>query len=101
MIYPLHKNNRQGTILGASHSYYSDECAQRMCEMYLSDELARNEKGKMQKYYRLHARQNHSEDMAFAYEILCPQCGNHLKQIGRQLTTNELGLYTCPVCNRR
>jgi predicted RNA-binding Zn-ribbon protein involved in translation (DUF1610 family) len=43
---------------------------------------------------------DHTEEMAFAYEIHCPKCGNHLKQIGRQLTLNTLGLYKCPVCDR-
>lgn len=73
---------------------------QRMCSLYLTDELSRDETGKIKKTYRLHASNDHTEEMAFAYEIHCPKCGNHLKQIGRQLTLNTLGLYKCPVCDR-
>ena len=84
MVFPLTKLNKEGTLLNASHSYYTEEYAQRMCSLYLTDELSRDE----------------TEEMAFAYEIHCPKCGNHLKQIGRQLTLNTLGLYKCPVCDR-
>ena len=52
------------------------------------------------RFEELHASNDHTEKMAFAYEIHCPKCGNHLKQIGRQLTLNTLGLYKCPVCDR-
>ena len=86
--------------MNASHSYYSEEYAQRMCSLYLTDELSRDETGKIKRTYRLHASSDHTEEMAFAYEIHCPKCGNHLKQIGRQLTLNTLGLYKCPVCDR-
>jgi hypothetical protein len=101
MNYPLHKKNKEGTFLGATQSYYSDEYARAMCDLYLSDELARNDKGKMQKFYRLHAKYNHSQEMALAYDIDCPCCGSQLKQVGRQISSNELGLYTCPACSRR
>lgn len=77
MVFPLTKLNKEGTLLNASNAYYSEEYAQRM-----------------------HASNDHTEEMAFAYEIHCPKCGNHLKQIGRQLTLNTLGLYKCPVCDR-
>lgn len=100
MVFPLTKLNKEGTLLNASHSYYSEEYAQRMCSLYLTDELSRDEIGKIKRTYRLHASNDHTEEMAFAYEIHCPKCGNHLKQIGRQLTLNTLGLYKCPVCDR-
>lgn len=54
----------------------------------------------MQKYYRLHAKHDHTQEMALAYDIQCPKCSGRLKQIGRQLSFNELGLYTCLTCNR-
>ena len=98
--FPLTKLNKEGTLLNASHSYYTEEYAQRMCSLYLTDELSRDETGKIKRTYRLHASSDHTEEMAFAYEIHCPKCGNHLKQIGRQLTLNTLGLYKCPVCDR-
>ena len=92
MVFPLVKMNKEGTLLQPTNSYYSEEYAQRMCDLYLTDELNRDETGKIRKTYRLHASKDHSEEMAFAYEIHCPKCGNYLKQIGRQLTFNTLGL---------
>ena len=41
MVFPLTKLNKEGTLLNASHSYYSEEYAQRMCSLYLTDELSR------------------------------------------------------------
>ena len=71
MVFPLTKLNKVGTLLNASHSYYSEEYAQRMCSLYLTDELSRDETGKIKKTYRLHASNDHTEEMAFAYEIHC------------------------------
>lgn len=102
MIYSLCKNNKEGTLLHPIHTYYSDEYAQAMCSLYLKDELVKDETGKIKKFYRLHAKQPHNQEQAFAYDIECPHCTNgRLKQVGRQLSYNELGLYTCPDCNRR
>ena len=100
MNYRLHVANKEGTKLVPIHTSYSDEYAQRMCDLYLSDEVHRNEEGRMQKYYRLHAKHDHTQEMALAYDIQCPKCSGRLKEIGRQLSFNELGLYTCPTCNR-
>ena len=99
MIYPLHGQSK-GNYLIASSSSYSEEYAQRMCDLYLKDELAKNEEGRVKKFYRLHAKKEHTQEMALAYDIQCPKCNGRLKQIGRQLSFNELGLYTCPACNR-
>ena len=33
---------REGTLLNASYSYYTEEYAQRMCSLYLTDELSRD-----------------------------------------------------------
>ena len=54
----------------------------------------------MKKFYRLHAKEPHTIEMALAYDIKCPACKKSLKQVGRQITTTKLGLYTCPSCNR-
>ena len=81
MVFPLTKLNKEGTLLNASHSYYTEEYAQRMCSLYLTDELSRDDTGKIKKTYRLHASNDHTEEMAFAHEIHCPKCGNRLKQI--------------------
>ena len=102
MIYSLSKNNKEGTFLHAMSTYYSEEYAQAMCELYLEDELVKDEHGKMKKFYRLHAKNAHTLEQAFAYDIDCPNCSNgRLKQVGRQLSNTELGLYACPNCSKR
>ena len=35
MVFPLVKMNKEGTLLQPSYSYYSEEYAQRMCDLYL------------------------------------------------------------------
>ena len=68
----------------------------------LSDSIVEDEHGKLHKYYRLHAKQDHNMEMAFAYDIHCPDCKSGiLKQISRPLSYNELGLYRCPVCDKK
>ncbi len=99
MIYPL-RGQAKGNLLTPSNSYYSEEYARRMCNLYLSDEVAKDEEGKVRKFYRLHAKHDHTQEMALVYDIKCPKCNGRLKQIGRQISLNELGLYTCPACNR-
>ncbi len=100
MNYTLNKQ-KGGNRLTHSHTFYSDEYTQRMCDLYLTDEIVRDENGKLKKFYRLHAKQNHTPEMAFAYDIYCPDCGTQLKQVGRQISFNELGLYSCPACSKR
>ena len=100
--YPLTKMNKEGTLLRSQHSYYSDKYAESMCDLFLSDSIVEDEHGKLHKYYRLHAKQDHNMEMAFAYDIHCPECQNGmLKQISRPLSYNELGLYRCPVCDKK
>lgn len=101
MNYPLTVDKKDGVTLTPHNSYYSDEYASKMCDLYLNVKLYRNEQGKMQKYYRLYAQQDHTIEQALAYNIKCPSCGATLKQVGRQNSYNELGLYTCPRCARR
>lgn len=50
MIYPLHGQEGSNYLI-PSNSYYSEEYARRMCSLYLSDEVAKDEKGKMQRFY--------------------------------------------------
>ncbi|MDY5775394.1 MAG: hypothetical protein SPK14_06170 [Lachnospiraceae bacterium] len=45
MVFPLTKLNKEGTLLNASHSYYTEEYAQRMCSLYLTDERGYSCKG--------------------------------------------------------
>jgi len=100
--YPLTAMNKEGTLLRSNNSYYSDEYAESMCDLFLRDCVVKDEQGKLHKYYRLHAKQAHNAEMALAYDIRCPECPcGMLKQIGRQLSYNELGLYRCPVCDKK
>lgn len=102
MNYPISKANKEGTLLRPKASYLSDEYVDRMCDFYLRDELQEDENGKIHKYYRLHAKQPHDLEMAFAYDIHCPNClYGMLKQIRTLLNYNELGLYRCPVCDKK
>ena len=83
--YPISKMNKEGTLLRPKGSYCSDEYVEKMCDLYLRDEI-------------------HEDDMemAFAYDIHCPNCHNGmLKQTARPLSYNELGLYRCPVCDKK
>ena len=100
MIYSLTKATKGSNVLHPHSTYYTDEYANSVCNLYLKDEFVRDETGHVRKNYRLHAHDPHNEQMAFAYDIDCPCCGARLKQIGRQLTYNTLGLYTCPACNK-
>ena len=99
MIYKLHKN-KTNNFLTASSGYYTEEYAQDMFDLYLQTELIRNEDGRVEKFYRLYAKEDHTQDMALAYDVQCPNCRNKLKQVGRQLTFNKLGLYKCPHCGK-
>jgi len=100
--YPLKAMNKEGTLLLPNNSFNSDEYAESMCDLFLRDCVVKDEQGKLHKYYRLHAKQAHNAEMALAYDIRCPECHvGMLKQIGRQLSYNELGLYRCPVCDRK
>ena len=100
--YPLTARNKEGTLLHPQTSYYSDEYAESMCDLFLSDSIVEDEHGKLHKYYRLHAKQDHNMEMAFVYDIHCPDCKvGMLKQISRPLSYNELGLYRCPVCDKK
>lgn len=100
--YPLTAMNKEGTLLRSDNSFYSDEYAENMCDLFLRSSIVKDEQGKLHKCFRLHAKQAHNTEMALAYDIHCPEChSGMLKQIGRQLSYNELGLYRCPVCDKK
>jgi hypothetical protein len=89
------KMNKEGTLLRPQHTYYSDEYAHAMCDLHLSDVVIEDDKGKLKLRYRLHAKHPHTIEGAMAYNILCPKCHRHLKQVGRSLSYHDLGLYAC------
>jgi len=100
--YPLTAMNKEGTFLRSNNSFYSDEYAENMCDLFLRSSILKDEQGKLHKYYRLHAKQAHNMEMALAYDIHCPEChSGMLKQISIPLSYNELGLYRCPVCDKK
>lgn len=99
MIYPLSKN-KTNNFLEASSGYYTEEYAQRMFDLYLQMELVSDDYGNVEKFYRLYAKEDHTQDMALAYDVQCPNCRNKLKQVGRQMAFNKLGLYKCPHCGK-
>ena len=100
MNFPLHKQNKEGTILQATSSFYSDDYAEKVCDLHLRSELWKDENGKVHEYYRLHSNRPHNIEMALRYTIFCPKCSTGiLKQIGRCRNYYELGLYTCPSCD--
>lgn len=71
-------------------------------DLYLTSEYIPDDNGNHRRYYRLHANHPHSIEMALAYDIKCPHCGCHaMKQVGRCKDYYTLGLYECPVCDRR
>ena len=101
MNYPLMKLNKYDrNVLTPQNAYYTKEYCERTCDLFLNEQIHRNEKGELQRYYRLYAKHAHTPEMALAYGIKCPCCGNTLKQVTRQNDLNELGLYTCKRCNR-
>ena len=101
MVYHLHRFNKGSNILHPSNVFCTEEYAEGKFSLYLTEVFHRDEEGTVHKYYRLHARDPHSIEDALAYDIKCPECGdqNTLKQIGRVLNWNKLGLYKCPCCD--
>ena len=98
-IYPAYRHKQNKTLVNTGHAWYTKEYADRMCSLYLEDEIVRNDKGFLIKNYRLHAKEPHSNEDVLAYSIDCPNCNNKLKQIGINKNCYELGLFTCPACN--
>lgn len=99
--YPLIKLNKQGTLLHPQHTFYSEEYARSVCDLYLSEEYSSDVYHNVSRQYRLHAHNPHSVDMALAYDIKCPHCGAAMKQVGHTLNHYDLGAYKCPVCDKR
>lgn len=101
MNYPINVNKKRSNILTPSNSYYSNEYAEEICKLHLRDEVHKDKNGNTQMYYRLHAKEHHTVEDALAYDIHCPKCKDGiLKQVERCVDSKELGLYTCPTCNK-
>ncbi len=103
-VFNLHKtDHKDGTYgLHPQHTSYTEEYAERMCNFYLTDEVVRNEHGRVDVYYRLHSpRIPHNDNQALAYDIDCPKCHSKMKQITTNLDAHTLGYYECKKCNNR
>lgn len=99
--YPLIPTKYDPKKLEDISNYYSEEYTQSRFKLYLTTEYTRDDYGDVRRFYRLHAVDPHSIDMALAYNIKCPKCHSHLlKQMGRCLNYHDLGLYKCPVCDK-
>ena len=99
-VYPIRMARDSHYLIPMNHEYITEEKAREDCNLYLTDTIETND-GKTLKFYRLHAKYAHTQEQAFAYDIECPLCHGMLKQVGRQVSNNELGLYACPRCNRK
>lgn len=99
--YELWKVNKEGTLLRPHDLMMTDEAAEQYAPLLLRSKIVMPEYGKCFNDYQLIAREPHTVEMALAYDIECPECGKHLKQVRRCLNKHELGLYRCPACDRR
>lgn len=100
MVYGLSAFKKGGKYMIPHETTFTNEYAESMCSLWLTDEVVKDERGELHRYYRLHAQQPHNIEMALAYDIQCPRCSQKLKQIGRCLNSHELGLYRCPICDK-
>ena len=98
--YPLNRMSQNTNDYTPQTSFYSDECAERMCTLFLRDKIFDTGYGKTRHYYRLHAEQPHNIEQSLAYNIRCPKCSGWLKVVGRCLDSHTLGLYECPNCSK-
>ena len=99
--YPLIPTVKNGTRLHPQHNLCSEEHTRSTYDLYMTRELVRNEYNEVRGFYRLHAKNTHTLDMALVYDIECPKCGNLLKQVGHCLNDHELGIYACRVCDKK
>lgn len=99
MIFNLLRRDKKSDVLNCSAHMCTEEYAERMFDLYLTDQFERDEDGNVLTRYRLHAKYPHTVDMALQYTIHCPKCRGFLKQIGRTKNFHELGLYKCPACD--
>ena len=100
---PLRQNKYNWRSLEPTRDeYLSDEYTKRYFDLYLKAVYTRNDYGFICRRYRLHANKPHTIEMALAYDITCPKCReNTLKQVGRCQDHYTLGLYECPVCDKK
>ena len=99
--YPLKNVKSSSTLKRSTHTFNTEEFIRRYNDLYITDELIYNNEGKLIRRYRLHAVKPHSMEDYLAYDIMCPKCSQLLKVVGRPIDYNDLGLYRCPVCDKK
>ncbi len=83
--YPLKASNKEGMLLLPNNSSFSDEYAEKTCNLFLRSSVEQDGQGKLHKYYRLHAKQAHNTEMALAYAV-----NQLMDKHGTQLKTDAL-----------
>lgn len=99
--YPLKANKADWRTLHPQNNFMSEEYIRSHYDLYLTTEYAKDESGDTRSYYRLHAMNPHTIEMALAYDVKCPKCGHTMKQVSRCQNSHALGLYECPICDRK
>ena len=100
-VYPLHTYNKKSKTLFSNSSFYTEECAQRLCSWYLTDHLTKDDRGNHVYTYRLHSHEPRTFADFMQYDIECPRCHHRLRPVQNALNYHDLALYTCPKCNER
>ena len=98
-VFPLHNHNN-GDILYPQNSFYSEECASRICSWYLTDHLYKNDKGKVKSAYRLHSCKPRTFADYMKFEVACPKCKHRMYPIQDALNYHDLALYFCKHCDK-
>ena len=101
-FYYLNADKKNPYILEpGSYPYREASFIKNTRELYLSEQLSSDQYGRLHRAYRLHAKKPHTVEMALQYDIKCPRCrARDLKQVGRCLSSHDLGLYKCRVCDK-
>ena len=90
------------TLEPITNTAFSEEYVADHNDLYLTTEHTRDQYNNVHRYYRLHVNTPHNIEMALAYDIQCPCCKSRmLKQVGRCQDYHTLGLYQCPVCDKK
>lgn len=93
--------NTKNYLLVMPSSNSSNEYAEECWHTFLREVLVEDKFGQLSRYYRLFSKKAHNEDMALQYDIQCPKCGGKLKKVTNIRSSHNLGLYECPVCDKK
>ena len=101
-LYCLNADKNNPNILEPkSYPYRDASFIKNTSELYLSEQLTSDQHGHLHHAYRLHAKKPHTVEMALQYDIKCPRCRvRDMKLVGRCLSSRDLGLYKCRVCDQ-